>query len=168
MYIFSKRMYGNKERYLNLDFLGRILPVIQTYKAAYFNAGQSEVDMDLMLIVKTYIGSVESEETYEDYYTYRLKFKIDKGIKEFKIIGLNKGNLLREFDKKNSLKPNLAPYLYDEYKEEVAEDFLKKYCPEALATPISLQVKSIATQMGLSILETTLPNNIKGMITFRK
>lgn len=168
MYIFSKRLYGNKERYISLDFLGSILPVIQTYKASYFNAGQTEVDMDLMLTVRTFFGSFESNEKYDDYFTYRLKFKIDKGIKGLKIVGLDKGNLMREFDKKSSLKPNLAPYLYDEFKEEVAEGFLKEYCPEALTTPIPLQVKNIATQMGLSILETKLPNNIKGMITFRK
>ena len=53
---------------------------------------------------------------YDDYFTYRLKFKIDKGIKGFKIVGLDKGNLMREFSRKSSLKPNLAPYLYDEYK----------------------------------------------------
>lgn len=81
---------------------------------------------------------------------------------------MDKGNLMRKFDKKNSLRPNLAPYLYDEYKEDVAEEFLRKYCPEALATPIPLQAENIAAQIGLSILETTLPDNVKGIITFRR
>lgn len=168
MYIFSKRMYGEKDRYGDINFLGNILPVVQTYKASYFNAGQTEVDMDLMLTVRTFIGHLENEEKYDDYFTYRLNFKIDKGIKGLKIAGLDKGNLMREFDKKNSLRPNLTPYLYDEYKEDVAEEFLKKYCPEALTTPIPLQVENIASQMGLSILETALPDNVKGMITFRR
>lgn len=168
MYIFSKRLYGEKERYLDLNFLGCILPVVQTYKASYFSAGQTEVDMDLMLTVRTFIGSPDSDEKYDDYFTYRLKFKIDKGIKGFKIVGLDKGNLMREFSRKSSLKPNLAPYLYDEYKEEVAEDFLKEFCPEALTTPIPLQVENIAAEMGLSVIETALPDSIKGMITFRK
>lgn len=168
MYIFSKKLYGSKERYLNISFLENILPLVQTYKAVYFSVGPTEVDADLMLTTRTFIGSSDSEEKYDDYFTYRVSFKIDKGIKNFKIVGLERGNITREFNKKKSLKQNLAPYLYDEYKEQIAEDFLKEYCPEALTTPIPLQINEIASKMKLSIIETNLPDSIKGMITFRK
>lgn len=45
-------MYDEKDRYRNINFLGNILPVVQTYKASYFNAVQTEVDMDIHLCKK--------------------------------------------------------------------------------------------------------------------
>ena len=71
-----------------------------------------------------------------------------------------------KFDKQTRLSQDLIPYLYEEDVEKNAEDFLRKYYPEALRTPMPLPVEDIAKSMGMEIYYAPLGNSIFGKTYF--
>ena len=52
----------------------------------------------------------EEYEEFDGFFTYKVTFKLDKGIRSFKVISLNKGDTMREKDSKNSLSENTRIY----------------------------------------------------------
>lgn len=71
-----------------------------------------------------------------------------------------------KFDKQIRLSQDLIPYLYEEDVEKNAEDFLRKYYPEALKTPMPLPVEDIAKSMGMEIYYAPLGDSIFGKTYF--
>lgn len=166
IFIYSNKFYGNKEMY-NDDFLSNITTVIKSYKTQFFNAGINDVDMDLMLGVDVSFDYNEESYKYSDFYTFRASFKIDKGLKNFKIKELKRGDKLIINDKKLLLNKKLIPVNFNDFTEEIAEDFLKEFSPENLEAPAPLFINKIINKMGLEVIEAKLSPSIKGMITFR-
>lgn len=90
---------------------------------------------------------------------------LNDGMKNFKITSVEKYSK-KEFDGRNNLSRSLLPYLYVKDADDVAEQFLKEYCPAALEEPMRLPAVEVAANMGLEIYSAPLENNICGKIYF--
>ena len=90
---------------------------------------------------------------------------LNDGMKNFKITGVEEYSK-EEFDGRNNLSRSLLPYLYVKDADDVAEQFLKEYCPAALEEPMRLPAVEVAANMGLEIYSAPLENNICGKIYF--
>ncbi|MCQ4922227.1 helix-turn-helix transcriptional regulator [Tissierella carlieri] len=51
----------------------------------------------------------------------------------------------------NPLSDSLVPYIYKEDLEEVATEFIRKYYPEALKTPMAIEPQELAKRMDLDV-----------------
>lgn len=90
---------------------------------------------------------------------------LNDGMKNFKITSVEEYSK-EEFDGRNNLSRSLVPYLYVKDADDVAEQFLKEYCPAALEEPMRLPAVEVAANMGLEIYSAPLENNICGKIYF--
>lgn len=90
---------------------------------------------------------------------------LNDGMKNFKITSVEEYSK-KEFDGRNNLSRSLVPYLYVKDADDVAEQFLKEYCPAALENPMRLPAVEVAANMGLEIYSAPLENNICGKIYF--
>lgn len=90
---------------------------------------------------------------------------LNDGMKNFKITSVEEYSK-EEFDGRNNLSRSLVPYLYVKDADDVAEHFLKEYCPAALENPMRLPAVEVAANMGLEIYSAPLENNICGKIFF--
>lgn len=52
-----------------------------------------------------------------------------------------------------AVSKNIVPILYKKDLEDEATSFLKKYCPQALETPMPIPIEDIANAMGLEVIE---------------
>lgn len=55
------------------------------------------------------------------------------------------------FSLKGSGTQSFVPYMQESDLDDYAKDFLKKYCPEALSTPIPLPIQTVTKKMGLQV-----------------
>ena len=90
---------------------------------------------------------------------------LNDGMKNFKITSVEE-YIKEEFDGRNNLSRSLLPYLYVKDADDVAEQFLREYCPAALEEPMRLPAVEVASNMGLEIYSAPLENNICGKIYF--
>lgn len=90
---------------------------------------------------------------------------LNDGMKNFKITTVEEYSK-EEFDGRNNLSRSLLPYLYVKDADDVAEQFLREYCPAALEKPMRLPAVEVASNMGLEIYSAPLENNICGKIYF--
>ena len=90
---------------------------------------------------------------------------LNDGMKNFKITSVEEYSK-EEFDGRNNLSRSLLPYLYVKDADDVAEQFLREYCPAALEEPMRLPAVEVASNMGLDIYSAPLENNICGKIYF--
>lgn len=90
---------------------------------------------------------------------------LNDGMKNFKITSVEEYSK-EEFDGRNNLSRSLLPYLYVKDADDVAEQFLREYCPAALEEPMRLPAVDVAANMGLEIYSAPLENNICGKIYF--
>ncbi len=90
---------------------------------------------------------------------------LNDGMKNFKTTSVEEYSK-EEFDGRNNLSRSLVPYLYVKDADDVAEQFLKEYCPAALENPMRLPAVEVAANMGLEIYSAPLENNICGKIYF--
>ena len=72
----------------------------------------------------------------------------------------------QRFEKNSTLTKHLVPYFYTDELENRAEDFLKKYCSQALVNPMPLPVDEIIKQMHLKICYSPLTDSIFGRTYF--
>lgn len=70
------------------------------------------------------------------------------------------------FDKETALDHYLVPYLYSEAADEVAEDFLRDHCPQALQTAMPLPVQDVVRDMGMQLYFAPLDDSIFGKTYF--
>lgn len=65
----------------------------------------------------------------------------------------------KRFEETKRLTRTLIPYISSRRLDEVAEQFVQKYCPEALRTAMALPVEAVASKMGLKIVEASISKN---------
>lgn len=70
------------------------------------------------------------------------------------------------FNKEDALTQYLIPYVYSKDLDDHAEKFLKKYCPKALDTPMSLPIKEVLEAMCLTVHHAPLPDGVFGRTYF--
>lgn len=77
---------------------------------------------------------------------------LDDGLQEFSIDSINIYNRYRN-NIGNKLSEHLVPIISKDRLDNEAEKFLRKYYPEALSEPMSVDARLIAERMGLNIQE---------------
>ena len=90
---------------------------------------------------------------------------LKNGLHNFRIIRVEEYSK-DKFDKECSLDHFLVPYLYNESADEVAEDFLRVHCPQALQTAMPLPVQDVVRAMGMHLYFAPLDDNIFGKTYF--
>ena len=83
---------------------------------------------------------------------------LDDGISDFSIFGINIYNRQRE-KSENRLSEYLVPKMDKTKLDEIAQEFLVKYYPEALQEPLAIHPRTVAERMGLSVIETRITKN---------
>ena len=87
------------------------------------------------------------------------------GLHQVSITSISEYNKER-FDKEDTLSKFLVPYVYSEDLDTHAEEFLKKYCPKALESPMPLPIQEVLEALGLTVYYAPLPDNTFGMTYF--
>lgn len=70
------------------------------------------------------------------------------------------------FNVNSSGTKSFIPYLKEENMDAKASEILSRFYPEALITPIALDVNRLALNIGLKVLHTVLPDGIFGQMLF--
>ena len=86
----------------------------------------------------------------EQWFRISCSAELEDGFQNFKIFGIYVYNKYRN-NKKNHLSEYLVPIIYKEQLDDVAEEFLAKYYPEALKKPMAVQTREVAKRMGESV-----------------
>ena len=86
----------------------------------------------------------------QQWFLLRCTGDLSRGISSFKVNHVEIYSQ-RQFNK-NPLSDALVPYIHADELESAAEDFLKRYYPEALTTPMAIDPTLLAQRMGLTIL----------------
>lgn len=103
----------------------------------------------------------------EQWFRISCSAELDDGLKQFYISGIHIYNKYQNI-KKNSRSEYLVPIISKEQLDDVAEIFLEKYYPEALAEPRAVPTREVAKRMGLEIQEAHITKNctVFGQIYF--
>lgn len=72
-----------------------------------------------------------------------------------------------EFDPEGALDAYLIPYIYTKDLENIADEFFDLYCQDAIFNEYQLPYGHVMQQMGLSVVEGSLPDNVFGRIYFK-
>lgn len=90
---------------------------------------------------------------------------LKNGLHNFKIVRVEEYSK-DKFDKESSLDHYLVPYLYNEDADEVAENFLRDHCQQALQTAMPLPVQDVVRDMGMQLYFAPLNDTIFGKTYF--
>jgi len=164
--IFEKKLYGDKSFYEESN-LSNMLCEIKSVKGRFYRKEKNIISADLLLGVDTTLILDKSNSTYFGYFTYTINFILNKGIKNLKIDSLNVGDTMRENDKEHSLDDNLVPYINYNHIDDIAEEFLNEFYPEALMNPLPIDMAELLNRMNLDLKNGLLKSNIKGIISFK-
>lgn len=103
----------------------------------------------------------------EQWFRISCTAKLEDGLQNFYIFDIQTYNKYRN-NKKNQLSEYLVPIIHKEQLDDVAEEFLEIYYPEALATPMALPTREVAKRMGIDIQEVHITKtcSVFGQIYF--
>lgn len=108
----------------------------------------------------------KESELCEQWFSLECSGDLAKGLSDFTI------HATTTYDQKtlhkHPLSDALVPYLHSHQLEEAAAEFLKKYYPEALTSPMPVDPKTLADRMGLTIVMQQLTEDftVFGQIFF--
>ena len=88
----------------------------------------------------------------EQWFRISCSAELDDGLRNFDISGIEIYNQCRG-NNQNRLSEYLVPIIRKEQLDDVAEAFLEKYYPEALAMPTAVPAREVAKRMGLVVRE---------------
>ena len=134
-------------------------------------SSQEDENLSFRIDVCTYVSADKRYcHDYEDkttsmWLSVEASCVLNDGMKNFKITSVKEYSK-EEFDGRNNLNRSLLPYLYVKDADDVAEQFLREYCPAALEEPMRLPAVEVAANMGLEIYSAPLKDNICGKIYF--
>lgn len=101
------------------------------------------------------------QKTYNVFFTA----KLDNELLDVKITDVTEYNKV-VYDKEKTLSQNWLPYMHEEDIDKYAEDFLKRYHPQALLQDIPVNPFDVVKAMGMRIYYAPLGDNIFGMTFF--
>lgn len=128
------------------------------------------IEFDVILDAE--IEVTEGDYHYDDsdlchqWFLLRCSGNLDCSLNDFKITSIN---IYSQKNKSpNPLSDSLVPYIHKDDLEAVATDFLSKYYPEALKTPMAIEPQKLAENMGLMVemREITKDFSVFGQIYF--
>lgn len=169
VHILSKSLYGTEEYKNDSNGYLHVTPIIESYRSAYFDGGNYDVDVDLLVNTKTTVNYKNgSNKVFDGRFTFHLLVSVCSTVKSPKILGLVEGDAIRPFDKRKSLSRTLVPYIYRENYEDIATEFLEKYYEQALELPVPVSADEIISKMGFNYELAELSAGDKGMFAFRE
>lgn len=102
-----------------------------------------------------------SQEWY--YFSFPMRGSFKKGFKPNE-----KSDIELMQEEKECLSNSLVPIIHSEEMDKYANKFLKYFCPEALESPIEIDVDKILIEKGLTIYDAPLGESVHGKIFFAK
>jgi hypothetical protein len=91
--------------------------------------------------------------------------RLDNGLRNVKFLEIEEFQK-QKYDSLNTLSKYLKPYFHTEDLDNRAENFLKKYYPEALMKPMPIQVYEISRKMNLTVRYAPLEGTVFGRTYF--
>jgi hypothetical protein len=107
------------------------------------------------VVVEGEIEVSEGDYHYDDFdqcyqwFSLRCTGDLAHNLDDFKIVGISPYSQKSKMP--NPLSDALVPYIYSEDLDAVANDFLRRYYPEALKTPMAVDPIKLAKEMGLTV-----------------
>lgn len=103
----------------------------------------------------------------EQWFRISCTAELEDGLQNFHISEIQIYSKHRK-SKQNNLSEYLVPIIYKEQLDDIAEAFLEKYYPEALAEPMPIPAREVAKRMGLDVQEVHITKtcSVFGQIYF--
>lgn len=112
-----------------------------------------KVQFDALIDTEFYIREADyhydTDEEAHQWFVVRCVGDLEQNLKNLRVIGTEVYD--RRRDSSAPLSDSLVPIIYSKDMEIVAEDFLKRYYPEALRTPMPVDPMELAKKMGLRV-----------------
>jgi len=114
-----------------------------------------EMEIEFDVVVEGEIVVSEGDCHYDEFdqcyqwFILRCGGDLALSLDDFKITSIHTYNQKNKMDK--PMSDALVPYIYKEDLDKVATDFLRRYYPEALKAPMSLDPLLLAEKMGLDV-----------------
>ena len=102
-------------------------------------------------VAETVMRNRETD-SLEQWFRISCSAELEDGFQKFYISDIHIYSKYKD-NGKNNLSEYLVPIIYKAQLDDVAETFLKKYYPEALAEPMVVPPREIAKRMGLNVQE---------------
>lgn len=127
-----------------------------------------DVLVEASIVVQEYDRHNDSDDRCYQWFRLCCEGDLKLGVSRFKVLEVDVYDKRKNYSHKQSLSDQLVPILYKGDLERVAEDFLQRYFPLALDTPVAIEPTYIANKMGLTVqhCEITDDCSIFGQIYF--
>ena len=145
----------------------------ELYRINYEVIDNFKINIEIIVIayvvVHQYIKGEMELDTKPQYVSVFAEVVLDSGIKDFKIYETKFKSDQFRTSQSLQLSKDWVPYIKKKDFDQIAEDFLRKYYPEALKQPIPVSVESISSSMGLTIHQEKLSvdDTIFGQMVFK-
>ncbi|MGF0070294.1 XRE family transcriptional regulator [Streptococcus orisratti] len=172
-------VYNNKD---NTDLSTHMVPEpngfiefddFDLYKVNYEILNNYELNIEIIVIaevvVRQYIKGEMEIDTKSKYVSVQAKIELDAGIKNFQIYNTEFKEDLYNKSKNFILSNDWVPYIRKKDFDDIAENFLRKYYPQALTQPTPIPVETIVSRMGLTIYQEklTIDDSVFGKMVFK-
>ena len=118
-------------------------------------------------IVEMSLGTKEIEAGRKTrWFIVHMTAELHQGLHNVKVYKTEE-NYYGEFDPEGTLDAYLIPYVYTSDLENIADTFFERYCEDAIYYAWQLPYNHIMQKMGISAVESTLPDNVFGRIYFK-
>ena len=98
----------------------------------------------------------------EEHFIYGMTGSFKEGFKG------KKDNDIQKIEKEERISSTLVPIISNEEMDDYATKFLKEFCPEALETPMCLNVEQMLADKGIKVYYAPLEDNAFGKTYFAK
>lgn len=106
------------------------------------------------------------QDTIPTWLSMKLRAKFVESFEDMRVVDVRPLDEKEQFVMQKASTKCFVPYITDKDLEHHAEEFLKKYCPAALKTPMKLPLKDIVTAMGLTACSGNLSDGVFGKCYF--
>jgi len=174
---------GNKDLILDrldgsgvVSYISEIEDIDLDFKNVWIDCkDDTKLDFDIAIEVSIDVEGVSKKHHDREQYNARIWVSLsctgslNKKLNDFYIHGVD------EFSKTKPVKPlsgDLVPYMkkiqYDDYANEILENYYFKYHPEARINPMAIDVDELASRMGLTVHNVSISEDrsIFGQIFF--
>ena len=138
----------------NVHNVGEIILTDMEIKMASINdLPGMEIEFDV--VIEAEIEISEDDYHYDDYdlcnqwFLLNCKGNLENSLDDFEIMGIEVYSQRNKIEK--PLSDALVPYIRKEELDSVATDFLNRYYPEVLKSPVDLDPIELACKMGLTV-----------------
>lgn len=92
--------------------------------------------------------------------------ELHQGLHDVKVFRTEE-NYYGEFNPEGALDAYMIPYISTDDLEDIADDFIERYCLDAIYNECQLPYGHIMRKMGIQAVESTLPDNVFGRMYFK-